>query len=295
MTLTRSQTGVNHSKAQRGYILLTLLLAVSLLAFAAAVVAPSIAFQIRRDREEEMIHRGAQYSRAVRLYAKKTGRFPLTLQDLYQQGNMRYIRKLYKDPISGGDFRLLHTSDIMAVTAPPNLNNSPSQPGDNQNAASSESAARFSNLQNADSQNTGSQNSSFQNSGFQDSGSFSSGGNGFGTQSGTAGSNGNSNSNASDPAGIPDDPTKGIFFGVASTSKEKTIREFDHKNHYDQWLFFYDINHDRGFLITGPTSLSLTNNAPLVGQPVAAAAQGLNAMPQSSTPQQSGAAQTAQQ
>lgn len=275
MTLTISHTGANRLQAQRGYVLLTLLLALSLLALGSAVVASHLAFEIKRDREEEMIHRGAQYARAVRLFAKKTGRYPLSTRDLLQQGNMRYLRKIYKDPISGGDFKLLHTADIMAATTSPN----------GQNAAGSAGAEGGpSSLQNANLQGTGSQNS----------GSYSASGGGFGTQLATASSNSLLNGNGSGPASVPDDPTKGIFFGVASTSKKRTIREFNHKDHYDQWLFFYDMNHDRGYLITGPTSLSLTN-VPLVGQPVARAPQGPNAMPQSGAPQQPGAAQTVPQ
>ena len=42
-----------------------LMLFVALLAIAAGAVAPTIAFEVRRDREEEMIHRGTQYSRAI--------------------------------------------------------------------------------------------------------------------------------------------------------------------------------------------------------------------------------------
>lgn len=290
MTLIRTHTGANRLRAQRGYVLLTLLLILSLLTIGAAVVASRVAFEIKRDREEEMIHRGVQYSRAVRLFAKKTGRYPFSTQDLLQQGNMRYLRKVYKDPISGGDFRLLYSADIMAATAPPNLNSSQTQVGDNQNAAGTDgSAGGYSGLQNASQQSSG-----LQNSGLQNSGSYGPGGAGFGTQLAAAGSSSMPNGNASGPASVPDNPTKGIFFGVVSTSKKRTIREFDHKNHYDQWLFFYDPNHDLGYLITGPTSLSLTNT-PMVGQPIAGAPQGSNAMPQSSTPQQPGAAQAVQQ
>ena len=50
------------SRSQRGYILLTLLLLAAVLAIAAAAMVPLITFQIKRDREEEMIHRGVQYS-----------------------------------------------------------------------------------------------------------------------------------------------------------------------------------------------------------------------------------------
>lgn len=65
------------SKASRrtdsGYVMLTLILAMALMAIFAAVIVPSITFEIRRDREEEMIHRGVQYSRAIRAYYKNSG------------------------------------------------------------------------------------------------------------------------------------------------------------------------------------------------------------------------------
>jgi len=241
-------------REQSGYILLSLLLMMCLLVIAAASLAPSIAFEIRREREEEMIHRGAQYSRAIRLYAKKTGRYPLSMQDLYQTGGTRYLRKLYKDPITGGDFRLLHTADIMSATAPQNLNNSQTQLDSGQSSAGSDGTPDGS----PDQQTFSSPN----NSGFQPA-----------TAPGSTSTSTSTNpGDGSTPRAAPDDPTQGIIFGVASTSKKRTIREFDHKNHYDQWLFFYDTNHDRGSLITGPTSLSLTTSSQ-VGQPAGSIGQ----------------------
>ncbi len=67
----------DHSRrSERGYILLMLMLFVALLAIAAGAVAPTIAFRVKRDREEEMIHRGVQYSRALRRFVKKDGTLP---------------------------------------------------------------------------------------------------------------------------------------------------------------------------------------------------------------------------
>jgi hypothetical protein len=39
---------------------------------------------------------------------------------------------------------------------------------------------------------------------------------------------------------------------VASISKKQTIREFNDKNHYKDWLFIYDPTSDRGGLLVGP-------------------------------------------
>src|SRR5256885_10465553 len=41
----------------------------------------------------------------------------------------------------------------------------------------------------------------------------------------------------------------GPIVGVASTSKAQSIREFNHKNHYNQWQFIYDPSSDRGGLL----------------------------------------------
>src|SRR6202035_5160277 len=95
-----------------GYILLALLLIVAMMAIAAAIVVPKVAFEIKRDREEEMIHRGVQYSRAIRAYYKKFGRYPTKIEDLESANNLRFLRKRYKDPVTGQDFKLLHFGEV---------------------------------------------------------------------------------------------------------------------------------------------------------------------------------------
>src|SRR5215471_17820256 len=99
-------------RAESGYVLLVLLLSLALMIIVAAAVAPTISFDIKRDREEEMIHRGVQYSRAIRGYYKKFGRYPVKLEDLESANNLRFLRKRYKDPITGQDFKLLHFGDV---------------------------------------------------------------------------------------------------------------------------------------------------------------------------------------
>lgn len=262
----------NSSDRQRGYVLLGLLLVMCLFAIAAAAVAPTIAFQIKRDREEEFIHRGVQYSRAVRRYAKSTGRYPLTLEDLNGKEGMRYIRKLYKDPITGRDFKLLYTRDIMAATANVPQNGQPVQ-GDN----SIHDPNQDQNIANppADQQNNSNPTNTSSNLGNQ----LTSPQSGLAAPTGAAAQPGSSN-------GL----TLGTIFGVVSTSKEKTIREFEHKNHYNEWLFFYDLNHDTGHLVTGPTRLTLppTNQ---FGQPAAPSGQPSAGTPSSTFGQTGGSPQ----
>jgi len=225
--------------SESGYVLLGLLLMVSVLIIAAAVVAPNLAFQIKRDREEELVHRGVQYTRAIRNYAKRTGRYPVRAEDLLGGPDQRFIRKLYKDPMTGRDFKFLHLGDVQPVTA--NLSASGAQPGANDDGIISagttptptSSDDRSSDNPAQDSSDAGSPNSVRPNA-------LATGGSPLGASSdvGTAGSQ----------------PGK-LIFGVASTSKARSIREFNHKDHYSDWLFFYDPRSDRGYEIKGPTSL----------------------------------------
>src|SRR5260370_9617377 len=82
MALFSKQSSVRRRPAQEGYVLLSLLLMVALLIIAAAAVLPSISFEIKRDREQELIHRGVQDSRAIPNSYKNFGRYPTPLQEL---------------------------------------------------------------------------------------------------------------------------------------------------------------------------------------------------------------------
>src|SRR5882724_9650206 len=100
----REGTVINRrSRRQRngegGYILVTLMLFVALIMMALAAVLPELTFQMKRDREEEMVHRGVQYSRAVRAYYRKFNRYPMKVEDLENTNQMRFLRRRYKDPL----------------------------------------------------------------------------------------------------------------------------------------------------------------------------------------------------
>jgi type II secretory pathway pseudopilin PulG len=255
-------------KSEGGYIMMMLLLTMALMVIAIGIIVPSVTFDIKRDREEEMIHRGVQYTRAVRAYYKKFGRYPVKIEDLENTNQMRFLRKRYKDPITGQDFRLLHFGEVkMSMNAlMPNVPSGPTNgaPG-----------FTMGNSLNSNSASAGASNSAFgSNPGFGSNSSFGSnstaGSNStFGqnsqtssttssTQSGT-----DSSQNDAPPGTIVEnsgsgDKLGGMTFGgmpiigVASTSKNASIREFDHKKKYSQWAFVYDPTFDRGLLITTP-------------------------------------------
>ena len=110
--ILRSRKSASHRRTDRGYILITLILFVSLIAIAAVIMAPVIAFQVKRDREEELIHRGVQYSRAMKHFVKKFGRYPTRVEELENTNQVRFLRRRYKDPITGKDFKILHMGDV---------------------------------------------------------------------------------------------------------------------------------------------------------------------------------------
>ena len=100
------------ANTEDGYLLLTVLVMVFLVLLALSVAAPRIAKQIQRDKEQEAIQRGLQYKRAIRLYYKKFGAYPSDIKQLENTNQIRFLRKRYKDPITGqDDWRLIHMGE----------------------------------------------------------------------------------------------------------------------------------------------------------------------------------------
>lgn len=267
----------------RGYILITLILFVTLIAIAAAVMAPVIAFQVKRDREEELIHRGVQYSRAMKHFVKKFGRYPTRIEELENTNQVRFLRKRYKDPITGKDFKVLHMGDVqmafgagIAGATPINGLNpgAPGFPGGPGGPAGL---------------GPGGINTIATAGGLAAAGTITTqavGGPGISTAVAANGPNPqNPDENPDNPTivplpnqGINSGPTGpgasgaaapgsatpgaqvfggGPVVGVASISKDKSIRIFNKKDHYYQWQFIYDPSTDRGGLLTTPNQPSL--------------------------------------
>ena len=103
MNARRIRTAGKHS--ERGYALLVVIFLVTMLLISATVVAPNILTEGRREKEKEMIWRGKQYTRGVKLYYRKMGRFPTNLDDLTKpkMGSLRFMRQAYKDPMNKDD------------------------------------------------------------------------------------------------------------------------------------------------------------------------------------------------
>ena len=253
-------------RSESGYVLLALLLIVALLSIGVFTTIQKIDFQIKRDREEEMIHRGVQYSRAIRKYFKAFGRYPTRIEDLENTNNQRFLRRRYKDPLNRDpktgqerDFKLLRLGDVqMSFGATPGVpvaqmnNSDPGSPGavnDNSQVSTAPGPSAIM-ATNAPVEAPSDVTQADQ------------------PVSGNPGQGGTPPppqplSQRAGPNGAPQVFGGGGIVGVASMNKDKTIREFNKKNHYNQWQFIYDPTTDRGGLLMTPNQPPLMiNNTP---------------------------------
>jgi type II secretory pathway pseudopilin PulG len=65
------------------------------------VAVQTVDFQMRREREAELIFRGQQYVEAIRIFKTKYGRNPVQLKELWE-AKPRVIRKQWVDPMTNG-------------------------------------------------------------------------------------------------------------------------------------------------------------------------------------------------
>ena len=94
--------------ADEGYMLLGLIVAIAILLLWLGAAASYEAFQIRRDREVEAARRADQYVRAIRLYYKKFGHYPGSIEQLEKSNNIRFLRRRWIDPLTKtADWRLI--------------------------------------------------------------------------------------------------------------------------------------------------------------------------------------------
>jgi type II secretory pathway pseudopilin PulG len=267
-----------------GYLLLSILLMMAFMIIAATVAAPRMVQQIKRDREEEMIHRGTEYARAIKKFYKKNGRYPTNLDDL-DKGQVKYLRKRYKDPLTkNGQWTMLHYGDIqnlMMNSGAPGTpagamnNNGQLQPGQSMFGFNSNSTTGNQNsnivypsnsTSGIDPFNSGQSSNNTGGGGFFGTGVAGGNGAGFGAGGATGQ---NSAANASQP-GNPLGGQQlggGAVVGVASLSKDPTIRLYNKKKKYNEWQFIYDPSQDNAnVLLRGPYQ-PMTYGGAQVGTP----------------------------
>jgi len=249
-----------------GYMLLVLMLAVAVLTITMLGVARNYRRSIQRDREVEMIHRGEQYARAVSRFYHKYGRYPVSLEQLENMNNIRFLRKRYKDPMSvDGLWKLVHAPDVKLTGATGQASAVGTAGGANQGGAAG--ATQDPNAAVGPGTATDAQNQS---------GGSTTTGTATGTSSGTGGTSafGNSNSaqgtSAFGSSGAANSGTAGAntlgaanaangqvlgggdVYGVVSKSKKIGIHSYGDKTKYADWFFIYVPAQDKGQLLVGP-------------------------------------------
>jgi hypothetical protein len=225
-------------------------------------------------------------------FVKKFGRYPTRLEELENTNQVRFLRKRYKDPITGKDFKLLHLGEVqmsfgagIAGATPagglnPGAGGINGGPGGqaalangalNAFAAAGGLAAAGINANSAQGKSPNTLVTPTQGQNSEDNAE----GNGPGTTPGQGTSFAAAGPGAPGAFGTvngANSPNAQVFgggpiVGVASTSKDKTIRIFNKKSHYNEWQFIYDPTTDRGGLLTTPNQPSLQGATAIQGAP----------------------------
>ncbi len=265
--------------SEQGYVMLIAIFLMALLVFSLAVAAPKMARSIQRDRDLETFHRGMQYRRAIQLYYRKFHAYPPNVEALINTNNVRFLRKRYKDPITGQDdwkpvmFGQNKTPTAMGFFGQPLAGNASTLAGIGPSGGAgglpgaTNSNGGFSgggfNLGSSDSGSgqspaigaSGSTDNSGSTSSTDNSGTT--GSTSGGTSSGGTSSTGTGSPSSSGPTG----PTFGGagIIGFSPASPRTSILVYKKKQHYNEWEFTYDPLSDMKTMDGGNTGL--------VGQP----------------------------
>jgi type II secretory pathway pseudopilin PulG len=179
--------------------MVALLIAMGVMAIMMTAAMPVWKTAATREKEAELIFRGQQYARAIELYQRRLpGAMPPNLDVLLDQ---KFLRKKYKDPITGDDFELLSPNAPAAGQVGPQPaggRGAPLQPGRGPTASPQNAAGGRGAPLAAPSTSRGR----------------------GGPQGGTIGAQ----------AGIA---------GVVSKSKATSLRLYNGRNHYNEWQFVY--------------------------------------------------------
>src|ERR1041384_3395356 len=94
-------------RSDAGFSLAALIFFATAASIVAAAAVPAYLMQAKRERELELIFRGEEYMRAIQKYQRRYGVYPTSIDQLVSTNGLRFIRRAYKDPVTGKDFRLI--------------------------------------------------------------------------------------------------------------------------------------------------------------------------------------------
>ena len=108
---------------ERGFTYLTVLFLVAFMGLGLALAGEVWQTGVTREREQQLLYAGNQYRRAIeRYYLSGLAQYPRALEDLLEDPRkpnvQRYLRKLYRDPLTGkGEWGIVKAPDggVMGV------------------------------------------------------------------------------------------------------------------------------------------------------------------------------------
>jgi type II secretory pathway pseudopilin PulG len=211
------------TRDEAGYAMAALLVAMALMAVLMSVAMPVWRQAAQREKEAELIWRGQQYDRALQLFRRKAGAPGAPNLDILIQ--QKFLRKKYKDPITGGDFELRPVSAMGPGTQMPGVPGMGNmRPG-------------MRNRPTAFGAQTGASIGAPPGSGAQ-AGTGAEGPESEGAPSGS-GFRIQPFGGQRQPGAGPQGPLNQLIGGVRSKSKARSIRELNGRTRYDQWEFVY--------------------------------------------------------
>jgi type II secretory pathway pseudopilin PulG len=236
--------------SEEGYILLAVIFMLAILVIALAVAAPVVRKDIQRDREIETMHRGKQYVRGIKMYYKKFGAYPPTVDALVNTNQIRFLRKKYIDPTTGKDeWKIIrfgqNKTQTMGFFGQPIGGGMLAGAGLGANGLSP-STGMFNSPPGSNSTSGAANNGSTSSSGTDPAAANGTPATPGAGTSGTSGSSTDPNSAGSSSAfGNGTGQTGQTFggggiIGVSPNSPKQSILVYKKKNHYNEWEFFYD-------------------------------------------------------
>jgi type II secretory pathway pseudopilin PulG len=250
----------SHHPCEEGYVLLMTIFMVAILTIGLGVAAPKVARAIQRDREAETMQRGKQYTRAIRLYYRKYGTYPSSIDALVNTGQIRFLRRRYPDPTTGlDDWKPImlgqnKTPLAMGFFGQPLGLAGPLSPGADPGANGASGGAPF-----------GAGGTVFGGSSDSSSSGSAGGSNGSGGSSQAGDSNSGADSNSQSGADSSGQTFGGGgIIGFSPASPKESILTYKKMDHYSKWEFLYS-----------PLADQMTiNNTPISQPPLQGGAPG---------------------
>lgn len=206
-----------------GYAMAALLIALSVMAIMMSVALPNWRTLSQREKEAELVFRGEQYARAIAMFQREFGgAFPPDIDVLVTE---RFLRKAYKDPITGQDFEVITPGTEIEGIDPETLG------GEAGRQSGDRASGRAGRAGGGAERGRGSSTLS------RESGMESSRGRGTGSRGGSRTGRGRGDGRGSNRgSAAPLGASTGVQ-GVRSTSTEESLRIYNGAERYDQWLF----------------------------------------------------------